>query len=179
MPILYVIAACFFFVTYWVDKYMMIKWYQKPLINDEFLSLGTVPYIRLAVVFHLLGSFMMMSNQKILPKSTADLEEWLGFDTKTLKTQFGDFGSPEMLIYLTSICLLVLIAFLSTVLSRVVFYISSKFGFVCTLFRWGRVSHENSEVTQTCFYQSVKFSTLLETYNYAVKELSEIQDAFK
>lgn len=42
IPILYFFAALFFFITYWIDKCLLLKCYKKPVMFDEFLAIQTL-----------------------------------------------------------------------------------------------------------------------------------------
>ena len=67
IPILYLIAACYFFATYWVDKQLVFNHYRKPEMYDESMALGTLSWFKYGVVLHLIGGILMYSNSNILP----------------------------------------------------------------------------------------------------------------
>lgn len=67
MPILYLIAMCYFFVTYWVDKFLVFYNYRRPLYFDHSLAFRTLWWFKLALVTHLIVGILMLSNSKILP----------------------------------------------------------------------------------------------------------------
>jgi len=62
IPILYLIAACFFFATFWVDKWMILYYYRKPANFDETLALKTLSWFKFALVLHFIGGILMYSN---------------------------------------------------------------------------------------------------------------------
>lgn len=67
LPVLYPIALGFFFVTYHVDKCMLLRMYRKPVLFDNKLALDILFWFKMAMVFHALMGIFMFSNPKILP----------------------------------------------------------------------------------------------------------------
>ena len=81
IPIMYPIAALYFFATYWTDKFLIYYHHRKPLFFDEKLALHTQGWLKLAIVLHLCVGFLMMSNSHILPvKAGAEGENQLSSD---------------------------------------------------------------------------------------------------
>ena len=70
LPVLYPIAFGFFFVTYLVDKLMLLKCYRKPVQFDNSLALSILFWFRFALVAHSLMGIFMFSNSQILPTSS-------------------------------------------------------------------------------------------------------------
>jgi len=67
LPIMYLLAAVYFFVNYWTDKIMIFYNHRKPLYFDEMLALQSTKWLKVGVVLHFLVGLMMYSNSKILP----------------------------------------------------------------------------------------------------------------
>lgn len=67
IPILYPIGAAYYFVTYWADKCMLFRYYKKPVNFDDYLAKKTILWHKYALVLHLLGGCLMLSNTDILP----------------------------------------------------------------------------------------------------------------
>jgi len=67
MPILYFVAALYYFATYWVDKILIFYYYKKPELLDEDLSRRAALWYKYALLLHLLGAVFMYSNSAILP----------------------------------------------------------------------------------------------------------------
>ncbi|CAI2368472.1 unnamed protein product [Moneuplotes crassus] len=65
MPILYSIAFFAFFMSYWVDKWTLLRIYQTPPRYDKDLNKTVREWINLAVILHFLFSFWMFSNSII------------------------------------------------------------------------------------------------------------------
>lgn len=68
IPILYLISAVFFFVTFWVDKILIFYYYRKPELLDENLALRTLRWFKYALMLHVIGAVLMYSNSDILPE---------------------------------------------------------------------------------------------------------------
>lgn len=66
MPILYPVAALFFFLTYWVDKYLLFNYYRKPIMFDDYLAKKTLEYFKYILFLHILGCLFMFGDSKIL-----------------------------------------------------------------------------------------------------------------
>lgn len=79
IPILYLIAAFYFLVTYWVDKQLVLNHYRKAEMYDENLAIQTLSWYKYAILLHLIGGILMYSNANILPVAAEDL-----------KTQFNE-----------------------------------------------------------------------------------------
>jgi hypothetical protein len=96
IPILYVIAMLYFFVTYWIDKFLIINHHKKPLFLDEKLALKILWWYKLALLLHLIVGILMYSNARILPvgeilKSTVYTES-LGDEYQNYYS-FGNIGT--------------------------------------------------------------------------------------
>jgi len=70
IPILYPVVCLFFFVTYWVDKFLLFKFYRKPPSFDSYLANQALGWWKYAVLLHLIGSCFMFVNSNILPPNT-------------------------------------------------------------------------------------------------------------
>jgi len=67
IPIMYLIACVYFFVSYWSDKMLIFYNYRKPIHFDEKMAMRTLWWFKLAIVFHLIVGVLMLSNSHILP----------------------------------------------------------------------------------------------------------------
>jgi len=74
IPILYLCAAAFFFVTYWSDKFLLFRYYKKPVNYDSLLARKTADWFKWALVLHLIGGVLMLSNSSILPSIDDDYD---------------------------------------------------------------------------------------------------------
>lgn len=67
LPIMYLLACLYFFVSYWTDKIMILYNHRKPIYFDEMLALQTTWWLKLGLVLHLIVGVLMFSNAHILP----------------------------------------------------------------------------------------------------------------
>jgi len=102
IPILYVIAMVYFFVTYWIDKCLIIRHHRKPLFLDEKLALSILWWYKLALLFHLIVGILMFSNARILPVGqimkntvyTESLGDYEGYYS------FGNIGTVQLGVFI-------------------------------------------------------------------------------
>ena len=90
IPILYLIAAIFFTVTYWIDLTFLFYFYRKPVTFDHYLAERSLRWFKYAVFLHLVGGALMFSNSSILPPMSSSM-------TKKIQTAMGSitFGPAE------------------------------------------------------------------------------------
>lgn len=56
LPILYPLAFLFYFAFYWVNKFLLLKFFQKSSRFNEQLSVHSVGYMKYGVLFNLVAS---------------------------------------------------------------------------------------------------------------------------
>ena len=66
LPILYPTAAVFFFITYWMDKILLLRCYRKPIKFDNYIAKHTLIYFKFALLVHIGGFLVMYSYTPIL-----------------------------------------------------------------------------------------------------------------
>lgn len=59
LPILYPIASVYFFITYWVDKYLVINTYRQPPLYDATMVEEIVMSFKFAMIFHFVVTYFM------------------------------------------------------------------------------------------------------------------------
>ena len=74
IPVLYLVAAIYFFVTYWTDKFLILHYYRKPEFLDHRLAIQILGWMKVAVLLHLAGGILMYSNSNILPVQVKDFQ---------------------------------------------------------------------------------------------------------
>ena len=74
IPVLYPICAFYFAVTYWFDKYMLFRWYKRPVMLDNYIAMRTLSWFKFALLLHVLIGVVMYSNNEILKTNVSD--EW-------------------------------------------------------------------------------------------------------
>lgn len=118
MPVLYLIAAAFFFATYWTDKYLILHWYAKPRLTDDTMIQETFQYFGFAVLLHLIGGVLMYSNAQILPTvhSADTVSPYLdSIDSVERVYSFGNIDSTVMVSYLCFFAVILLVYLTYTV----------------------------------------------------------------
>lgn len=66
MPIMYPTAAAFFFITYWIDKCMLLKYYRRPIKFDNHLAKKTLNYFKWILLLHTVGFLLCYGLTPIL-----------------------------------------------------------------------------------------------------------------
>jgi hypothetical protein len=66
LPLLYPISAAYFGVTYWVDKYLLTKFYRKPPTYDTKLAKSALYWFKWAFVLHFICAYHMFKENSIL-----------------------------------------------------------------------------------------------------------------
>jgi len=66
IPLLYPISALYFLVTYWVDKWMLIKFNRKPPNFSTRMAKGVLYWFKWALLIHFIVSYYMYSKTTIL-----------------------------------------------------------------------------------------------------------------
>jgi hypothetical protein len=72
LPILYPLACIFYFVLYWVYKFLLLKYYVITNTFNHELPIFSTSYIVPAVYLHIIFGGLMISNSSLLPKGTEE-----------------------------------------------------------------------------------------------------------
>ena len=67
MPILFPLGAFNFFITYWIDKYLLLSHYKKPPMFDIYIVLHVISWFKYALFFHFLITQWFFINTDALP----------------------------------------------------------------------------------------------------------------
>ena len=89
MPFLYPVAALFFFITYWIDKCLLFKYYRKPIHFNNYLANRTLDYYKYILVLHIVGFLLMYGLTPILQN---DLLKHLDFRELGFRDSKGNFS---------------------------------------------------------------------------------------
>ena len=73
-PLLYPLAGLFFAVQYWYQKSLSLKYYRRSSKFSEKLPMGSVQYLKVAVVMHACMTYFMLSDDGLLPGKTTVLK---------------------------------------------------------------------------------------------------------
>ena len=66
LPILYPISCFFYFILFWVYKFLLLKFYQKTSKFNEYLAIRSIRYIKYGVFFHMAVGSVMYTNSEII-----------------------------------------------------------------------------------------------------------------
>ena len=102
IPILYPMAAVFFFITYFTDKWLLLRYYRKPPKFNCYLARKTLVWFKYIIVMHVIGGILMYSNSSILPYQEDNERKSLSelLDSYTHETyDNSEFMSIRMIIY--------------------------------------------------------------------------------
>lgn len=69
LPILFLMAIINFTIIYWVDKWLLLRFYRKPKNYDEKSILFLVHEMKLSFLFHFIIGTFVYSNDRILSNS--------------------------------------------------------------------------------------------------------------
>lgn len=75
MPLLYPFACIFYFVLYWVYKFLLLKYYERTNRFNEELPIMTTGYIKVGLLLH--GAFggLMITNSRLIPPDMKTIKE--------------------------------------------------------------------------------------------------------
>jgi hypothetical protein len=81
-PILYPLACVFYFVQYWYQKTLSLKYYRRSSKFSHHLPIESTSYLRVAVFMHAVMAYMMLSDDGLLPGS--EIQTFIEINEKTL-----------------------------------------------------------------------------------------------
>ena len=64
MPILYPIAALYYLVTYWMDKWLMLNFYRRSISFNEDVPVQSLSLFKYPILIHGIVSIGMLSNSQ-------------------------------------------------------------------------------------------------------------------
>ena len=73
MPILYLNGFVFYFVTFWVNKFLLIFYYQKSRTLTRTIPLFTMEYLKYGLLLHMIMACFMLTNKKSFITKTMTL----------------------------------------------------------------------------------------------------------
>lgn len=71
LPVLFLITAINFFLVYWIDKWLLLRFYRTPKNYDEICINFSLDEMKIAFIFHFILGSAIYSNDKILTSSGA------------------------------------------------------------------------------------------------------------
>ena len=75
LPVLYIFGATFYLCLYWVQKTLLLRFYQKTIRFNEKLSIASIWYLKMGIGFHLLIGALMVTQSELLPSERSYEDE--------------------------------------------------------------------------------------------------------
>ena len=69
MPVLFLIGAINFFMMYWIDKWLLLRFHKTPRNYDEKTINFSLKYMKVAFLFHAVIGYLMISNKNVLTQN--------------------------------------------------------------------------------------------------------------
>mmetsp|Transcript_14014 Transcript_14014/g.23808 ORF Transcript_14014/g.23808 Transcript_14014/m.23808 type:complete len:888 (-) Transcript_14014:196-2859(-) len=146
LPVLYLVLTVKMFLTYWVDKILLLRYYRLTSGYTRFLTTMATQTLPLAAVVHFLFGFIIFSYPFIL-NTQINPTIWGESNTVTLGSQYFNFkrmGQHHMLLYFFSfvaLCAIYLFqAFFIALVSKLVSSLGS-----CFTEAWNRLRNQKSQ----------------------------------
>ena len=73
-PLLYPLAGVFFTVQYWYQKSLSLKYYRRSSTFSDKLPIGSVQYLKVAVIMHAIMTYLMLSDDGLIPGKETVME---------------------------------------------------------------------------------------------------------
>jgi hypothetical protein len=158
LPLLYPISAAYFGVTYWVDKYLLTKFYRKPPTYDTRLAKGALYWFKWAFVLHFICAYHMYKEISILQNDPFQLNDGKGKINEVMNAPYE--------VYLNFFLFFIMLYFIWRYCLRHV-----KKG--CSRTKEQMLSREN---VHQDFYQKCSFSTLVATWKSTFDAVERMAD---
>eukprot|EP00347_Sterkiella_histriomuscorum_P019500 403341392 len=173
LPLLYPVAFLSFFLTYWFDKFFLLKLYRKPPSHTIDLSSQTVQLMYFALILHYVIGLYMYSNITIL---TPNYSEDIGYDIN----QFLNLESGFFYRFYSWHCILLV---LSAVLIIVIILLRNTLGrFLCCwckICKKHKILTSESDLVSSDFYQELSFQQLLKEFKKTKLEYLEYKESLR
>ena len=116
LPILFLITAGNFFIIYWVDKWLLLRFYKTPKNYDQICIMFTLNEMKISFVFHFIIGAIVYSNEKILSKKGvgSSLLVPTDYDPDTDNSSIFSiqrYNSIHVFIFLTGNLIILVLAF--------------------------------------------------------------------
>ena len=77
MPVMYPVAAGYFFLTYWMDKCLILRCYKRPVQFDNYLARHTLNWFKFILLLHTVGFLLCYGYTPILQEDLFEIGEEL------------------------------------------------------------------------------------------------------
>lgn len=119
MPLLYAINFVFYFVVYWTQKILILKYYRKASTFNEEITFKAILYTKYGLLMHIMIGTLMLSNSQIFGGDKVEQESWTstipGWITSVISVTQGRFVTDHLLFYLSvTMLIFVLYAYAAT-----------------------------------------------------------------
>jgi len=169
LPVLFLITALNFTIIYWVDKYLLLRFYRTPKNFDEKCIEFSLKEIRLSFVFHFIIGALVFSNEKILTSSgEAGLFSSGASDSSTLSIfNIKRYDSVHVVLFVLGQILLICLAlFEQTVFSFFISHIS--------LFANIQKQFNEMDALSDDYYEEMTLKFLISEYERTKQEHQEL-----
>ena len=131
MPVLFILVALNFFMIFWVDKFLLLRFYKTPKNYDEQSIKFSISEMKWSFLFHFIVGTLVYSNDRIL--SSSGKADFVSFaidpltGTKNIQSIFNleRYNSVHVLFFVAgNVALMILMLFESTILSFLITNIS-------------------------------------------------------
>ena len=162
IPLMPIIAVCNFYVSYWVDKFLFLRYYRSPprySSNIGRMATGLIPY---AIVIHLAVSIWTLGNRNIFFSGDQDTGGINGYTSHYGSNSIGDKISQKHTFPLFVLMVLVVIGILLGQVADSIIKILQVLAKACC----------GSCLAQSEFYQEIErflFNTIHISYSRAVR----------
>ncbi len=136
IPFLYVCCFLFFLITYWVDKFMVLRFYRTPPHTDLFVSKLFINIILFGIIVHLCVGIWIYGNEQIFVNVNSSYLDFISNflkDNLNLETSDGiSFGIKDKLLMPHNLLMTVVLALL-TLLFIWKLILRNIFSYICCI----------------------------------------------
>ena len=181
LPVLYLVAAVFYLILYWVYKCLLLKYYQRTNRFNEQLAIYSIGYIKYGLLFHMLIGAFMYTNSRIL-SSSLDIKEIKQFEkfVKNFTSKYMEdrLSSTHAQLYVVILALIVILyLFKNIIIDMLGKYIVKLL--CCRVCRKKRASIEGQAahvVLSNDILKDIELTQFKQLYNRAVTELNDYKE---
>jgi hypothetical protein len=173
MPVLYPIAAAFFFVGYWFDKCLLLRHNRKPPMYNSFLARKSLAWHKWILLMHVVAGVIMFANSSICPSRYVMLSAVNDLLKQANSNwQVEDFFQEHILIFGGIMLGIAVLYLLWAIVVRSVKY-------CCKLCNSSIADALDKEVFeenyQWDFYDCISFKTLLNEFHSCLEIIKQIR----
>lgn len=171
IPLLYPVSMISFFMTYWVDKYLFIRYYKNPPQYTMAMAERTVSLMRYSLAIHFIIGFLMLSNSQILTSNNKEQLEKYVENNKYFVFAEEKYQSAHIVIYI--LCFIGLL-FFYVFLANIMKLISCVNNCCASISK--ALNLDGLEVNAEDYYKECSLSTLKKEFKNAKAEFTKISN---